>query len=47
MSEDERDRGVVEMLRRWAVILRDVKPDKSAKAEENANKIERMIDDGR
>ena len=45
MSEYERDRDVVAMLRRWAVILRDVKPDKAAQAEKNANDIERMIND--
>lgn len=46
MGDQDRDRDVVDMLRRWAVILRDVMPDKAAQAEQNANEIEAMIGEG-
>ncbi len=45
MTEQEQDRDVVAMLRKWAIILRDVKPAAAAKAEQNANNLEAMIDE--
>ncbi len=42
ITDQERDRDVVIMLRRWADMLRDVKPDKAAKADRNADAIEAM-----
>lgn len=51
ITDQERDRDVVAMLRRWADILQDVKPDVAAKADRNADAIEamnkEMSDDGR
>lgn len=45
ITDQERDRDVVAMLRRWAEILRDVKPDKAAQADRNADVIEALIDE--